>query len=326
MRIRNENEDSKNARDALRRSADAKAVAQGKPFRITVLGFGEVGRAYVSALTAQGVPATVFHPSPSARTRLLVEEAGVDLTTDAAAAYSRCDLALNVGPGDQALATAQVAASALPPHALFADLTSAAPDSIRAAADCFAAEAYVDAAILGAVSIHGHRTPLLASGRSADRLKAMLEPLGFAIDAMPDSAPGDASTLKLVRSVLTKGMDAVIIECLLVAEAVGLRDALLGRIGDLDRSSFSELMAMFVRTHAPHALRRLHEMEAATTALSGLGVPLYMTEGVLQRYARSVATLGEKPQLPDGSAGPDLYAQVIPWMLAAERGSWGDGG
>jgi 3-hydroxyisobutyrate dehydrogenase len=122
-----------------------------------------------------------------------------------------------------------------------------------------------------------------------------------------------------VRSVLTKGMDGVILECLLVAEAVGLREALLARLGDLDRSSFSELMAMFVRTHAPHALRRLHEMQAAQDALQGLGVPLYLTQAVQQRYARSVALLGERPEVPPERAGQDLYARVVPWILHAER-------
>jgi 3-hydroxyisobutyrate dehydrogenase len=217
------------------------------------------------------------------------------------------------------LSSAQLAAPHLRPHAVFADLTSAAPDAIRKASELFAPVAYVDGAILGAISIHGHATPLLASGEGAERFKSMLEPFGFSIDAMPSSKPGDATSLKLVRSILTKGMDAVIVECLLVAEAVGLREALLARLGDLDRSSFGELMAMFVRTHAPNALRRQQEMEAATAALQGVGVPLFMTGAVVQRYARSVEMLGARPRLPAESAGVDLYARVVPWMLDAER-------
>jgi hypothetical protein len=60
-------------------------------------------------------------------------------------------------------------------------------------------------------------------------------------------------------------------------------------------------------------------MEAATEALQGVGVPLYMTEAVLKRYARSVEMLGAKPELPAERAGVDLYARVVPWMLEAER-------
>lgn len=289
------------------------------PLRITIAGFGEVGRAYVSGLAAQGIHAKVFHPSPSSHTIELAAQVGVSIVTEASEAYASCDLALSVVPGNEALDVVTKAAPWLPRNALIADLTSAAPDSIRTAALFFAPDVYVDGAILGAVSIHGHRTPLLASGRGASRLQSMLAPLGFPVDVMAGSLPGDATTLKLVRSVLTKGLDAVILECLLVAEAAGLREALIDRLGDLDRSNFSELMAMFVRTHAPHALRRLHEMGAAADALSGLGVPLIMTSAVRRRYARSVEMLGAKPHLPAESAGADLYARVMPWMLEAER-------
>ena len=294
------------------------------PIVATVAGFGEVGRAYVTGLRAEGIVATVFHPSPSPRTVEMARDAGVAIEQDPQTAYQACDLALNVGPGSEALGAARAAAPWVREGSLFCDLTSAAPKAIRSAAELFRPGAYVDGAILGAVSIHGHRTPVLASGAGAARLKSMLEPLGFSVDAMPASEPGDATTLKLVRSVLTKGMDGVILECLLVAEAVGLREALLARLGDLDRSSFSELMAMFVRTHAPHALRRLHEMEAAHEALQGLGVPLYMTEAVQRRYARTVATLGERPALPPESGSTDLYARIVPWMLEAEQTSAAD--
>jgi 3-hydroxyisobutyrate dehydrogenase-like beta-hydroxyacid dehydrogenase len=285
--------------------------------RFTLIGFGEVGSVYAAALSAQGVPLTVFHPTPSASTLRRAEQAGITIVRDAAAAFADCDLAVNVGPGGQALAIAELAAAHLAPDALFADLSSAAPDVIRTAATLFPSGAYVDGAILGAVSIHGHRTPLLASGPGATAWSARVTPLGFSVDVMADSAPGDATTLKLVRSLLTKGMDAVIVECLLVAEAVGLREALLARLGDLDRSPFSELMAMFVRTHAPHALRRLHEMQAAFDALSQAGVPLTMTQAAMRRYASSVETLGARPALPPERPGEDLYARLLPWMLAA---------
>lgn len=286
---------------------------------ITLTGFGEVGQAYALALRAQGADVLLFHPAPGANTRAAAARLGVEIVADAARAYRDCELVLSVVPGMQSLAAAQLAAPLLKPGALFVDLSSAAPQTLREAAGLFAAEAYVDVAIMGAVSIHGHRTPLLASGPGAVRFRQMTQPFGFSVDVLTDSRPGDATALKLVRSVLTKGFDAVVIECLLVAESLGLRQQLLAQIGDLDASPMSELIAMFLRTHAPAATRRLHEIEAIEETLRGLDVPLIVTPAARRRYARSIATLGTAAQLPQQPEGASLYDRVLPWMLEAER-------
>ena len=289
------------------------------PTSITIVGFGDVGQAYARALLEQGVTVRIYHPVPRTRAVASAQALGLDIDNDAARAFGGCALALNVAPGPQALVVASAAAPHMPAGSLFADLSSATPQNLRTAATLFTQSDYVDVAIMGAISIHGHHTPLLASGAGAARLADNLTPLGFVVQVMPNSAPGDAMALKLVRSVLTKGMDAVITECLLVAEALGLREALLTNIGDLDSSRLSELMAMFIGTHAPHANRRLNEMDAVASALEGLGVPLIVTPAVQARYARTVATLGVIATLPEGAHGADLYNRVLPWMLEAER-------
>ena len=286
---------------------------------ITIVGFGEVGRAYARAFVDQGVAVRIHHPAPSVRALEAAQALGLAIYTDAAHAFDGCTLALNLAPGPQALAVARAAAPHLPAGSLFADLSSATPEDLRAAAVLLAHCDYVDVAIMGAVSIHGHHTPLMASGTGAASLADRLTPFGFVVQVMPDSAPGDAMALKLVRSVLTKGMDAVITECMLVAQALGLREALLANIGDLDSSSLSELMAMFIGTHAPHAQRRLHEMDAVMSAFQNLGVPLIVTPAVQARFARTVATLGASATLPEGAHGAAFYDRVLPWMLDAER-------
>ena len=287
--------------------------------RVLIVGFGDVGQSYAKALVAQGVMVHLYHPAPREHAVDAARRLGLEFHTVPSAAYAGCDLALNVAPGSQVLTVAQAAASHMQAGALFADLSSAAPHDVRTAASLFAQVDFVDVAIMGAVSIHGHRTPLLASGDRAHRLQALLAPLGFSVQALPDSLAGDATALKLVRSVLTKGMDGVIIECLLVAEALGLRQTLLSNIGDLDSSRLSELMAMFVRTHAPHAQRRLHEMEAVEKTLQNLGVPLIVTPAIRRRYERTVEVLGPAAQLPQGAQGDALFDRVLPWMLLAER-------
>lgn len=291
----------------------------GSTLHVAIAGFGDVGQAYARALREQGLRVSLYHPAPRERARQAAQAMGLSIHSEPAAAFATADLVLNVAPGTQALAVARAAAPEMKAGALFADLSSAAPADLREAATLFPQAAYVDAAIMGAVSIHAHRTPLLASGEHAPRLQALLTPFGFVIEALPDSQPGDATALKLVRSVLTKGMDGVITECLLVAEALGMRRVLLSHIGDLDRSTLSELIAMFIRTHAPHAQRRLHEMQTVEDTLGTLGVPLIVTPAIRHRFARTVALLGANAQLPEGAPGDDLYERVLPWMLRAER-------
>jgi len=294
------------------------------PTRITIVGFGEVGRAYAEAFLAQKLPVQLFHPTPGGRAISQAAELGLMIHSEAADAFANCDLVINVAPGSQVLPVARAAA----PHmkmrnALFADFSSGAPADLKVAAELFKFSGYVDVAIMGAMSIHGKQTPLLASGTFASELKSRLSPLGFIVSVLPDSQPGDATALKLVRSILTKGMDGVITECLLVAEALGLREALLTNIGDLDNSKLSELIAMFIRTHVPHAHRRLHEMEVSENTLKNLGLKLIITPAVRERYERTLQMLGPNRQLPEGSTGEAMYNKVLPWMLEAERAKFG---
>lgn len=286
---------------------------------ITLTGFGDVGQIYAAALQRQGLAPRIFHPTPTGSAEAAAEQLGLVIERDPSCAYSDCDLVLDVTPGSQALTVAHTAAALAPSDALFADLSTAAPAALRTAATYFEPNSYVDVAIMGAVSVHEHRTPLLASGADAARLHELLARFGFPVEVLPDSQPGDATALKLVRSILTEGMEAVVIECLLVAEALGLRQLLLSQIGDLDQTTLSELMAMFVRTHVPHASRRLQEVKAIEETLSGLGVPLIVTPAARRRFARSIATLGIGAQLPSGPKTASVFDRALPWMLDAER-------
>ncbi len=289
------------------------------PLNITISGFGDVGQTYAAALLEQGFEPIIFHPAPKAIALKSAKRLDLTIQTNPSKAFSECNLVLNVTPGSQALSAALLALPFLKPDTLFADFSSAAPKALLDAAAHFAPNCYVDVAIMGSVSIHKHKTPLITSGAGALHLQQILNPLGFQIEVLADSQPGEATALKLVRSILTKGMDAVIVECLLIAEALGLRNTLLGQIKDLDKSTLSELISMFISTHAPHALRRQQEMQTIEETLSDLGVPLIVTQSVIKRYSRTIATLGSNASLPSNPKGESLYDRVLPWMLKAER-------
>ncbi len=295
------------------------STAPQVPLTLVLAGFGEVGQSYARSLLQKGVNLRIYHPNPSEQTKEAAAAHGLVICNAALAAFKEADIVMSVAPGQAALQIAATAVGVLKPGALFADLTSAAPSTIRESSALFAADAYIDVAIMGAVSIHGLRTPLLASGAGAHRLAADLKPLGFQIESLPNSANGDATSLKILRSIFTKGMDAVVMECMLAAEAAGLRELLLQQLADLDLSTTRELIEMFVRTHVPAAARRQHEAHAATSQLNDLGIDPFVTKAVQQRYEHTVSLMGKDARNPTVPSGGTIFDTVLPWMLQAER-------
>jgi 3-hydroxyisobutyrate dehydrogenase-like beta-hydroxyacid dehydrogenase len=201
-------------------------------------------------------------------------------------------------------------------RAILADLTAADPPHVIAAAEMLGETRaqFVDVAIMGAVSLHGVRTPLLASGEMATDFAETMNALGFSVSAREGSAVGDASRLKLLRSLFAKGLDALVMESMLAAEALGLRGDLIELLSDFDQRPLRDHIDMYLRTHPPHAGRRLVEMELAEVQLKLLGLKSFTTRATIDRYRHTTDLLGQASALPPAE-GP----AALQWLLAAER-------
>lgn len=285
------------------------------PHSAAVIGLGEVGAVFARALMDHGVAVKVAS-RPSANSRDRAAALGLPLES-AAAAAAGSDLVLLTMTGESLEAVAAEVAPALAEGAMVANLTAAAPRQVKAAGSVIekGGAEYVDVAIMGAVSLHGARTPLMASGPAAPRLASAMNGLGFNVQARPGSAVGDASALKLLRSVFAKALDAVVVEAMMAAEALGLRAELVEQLGDFDRSPLRDHIDMYLRTHQPHAARRLVEMEEAEAQLIELGVASLTTHAAVERYRRTLA-LSRELAPPRGSVDADA---AVAWMLSAER-------
>ncbi|MET7244015.1 DUF1932 domain-containing protein [Methylobacterium sp. EM32] len=278
---------------------------------VAVVGLGEVGTVFARALTARGVALAVASRD-GPRAMRAAESLGLPLVPPAQA-VSSADIVLLTVTGEALPAVAAGILPHLAPGALVADCTAAAPLQVREVAGRVG-PGFVDVAIMGAVSLHGAATPLLAAGPQAQRLADLLNPLGFRIEARPAARVGDASALKLLRSVFTKGLDAVVVEAMLGAERLGLRADLVGLLADYDRAPLADHIAMYLRTHPTHAGRRMVEMEEAAAQLDALGVPGLTTRAAIARYRRTVALAGATP-LPD--EGLDAESGIA-WLARAE--------
>ena len=112
-----------------------------------------------------------------------------------------------------------------------------------------------------------------------------MAPLGMPIDAVGEQA-GDAATRKLLRSVVIKGLAALLIEAMHAAEAAGFADETWQNLVDQFTAADELFLRRMVEGTAPHAVRRLHEMEAAAELLADLGVDPIMTRSTVESLRR----------------------------------------
>ena len=282
---------------------------------VTIVGLGEVGTSFARALLEQDVSLKIAS-RPSTRAAASAKRLGIDIDEDIARAVGAADIVLLTITGDGLRDVVARIAPMLPERAILADLTAADPPHVIAAADMLGEHRarFVDVAIMGAVSLHGVRTPLLASGEMATDFAAKMNALGFSVSARAGSVVGDASRLKLLRSLFAKSLDALVVESMLAAEALGLRQDLIDLLGDFDQRPLRDHIDMYLRTHPQHAGRRLVEMELAETLLLSLGLKSLTTRAAIERYRHTTEFLREAPEAPPGDA-----TVALQWLLAAER-------
>ncbi len=208
---------------------------------------------------------------------------------------------LSVVTADQALEVAREAASLIEAGALFYDMNSVAPGTKLEAAAAIEAVGgrYVDVAVMSPVNPARLATPLLVSGPHEEAGLAALGELGFTnVRAVGDEV-GLASTIKMLRSVMYKGMEALTAECLIACERAGVTDEVLGSFGnDWATGADYRLDRMMV-----HGLRRSAEMAEVVKTLEALEVEPLLTRGTVQRQAQ-MGSMGMK--LPPGGLAAKL--------------------
>lgn len=263
--------------------------------RVALIGFGEAGMTFARAGRWHG-HAKGWDVKPERRA--LMAECGVDEAADAAAALADADLVLSLVTADSAVPAAQAYAALLPAGALWCDMNSVAPETKRAAAEAVlaAGATYADVAVMAPVDPAALACPLLIAGPGAAQADTMLGALGFAKRRVVGDAVGQASAIKMIRSVMVKGLEALSYECSTAAAAAGVLDEVTASLDASEKAiGWAERFAYNRERMETHGLRRAAEMQESARTLQGLGVEPVMTRGtvLLQRRAAHVKT-GEK--------------------------------
>jgi len=249
--------------------------------RVAVLGLGEAGSLFAADLVSAGVEVVAFDPAD------VVTPAGVRRVEDPAHAVAGADLVLALTAAADAPQALAQSLEAIPTDTVYADLSTSAAQAKQSLAATAAERGlrFVDVALMAIVPGSGLRTPSAAAGTGAVTYAAMLAPLGGDVDVISERA-GDAATRKLLRSVFMKGLAAVVIEALRAGEAAGLERWLWGNVVDELTAAGLPMISRMVQGTGPHALRRLHEMEASAELLTELGVEPVMTTSTCESLRR----------------------------------------
>ncbi|HKR92427.1 NAD(P)-dependent oxidoreductase [Novosphingobium sp.] len=264
--------------------------------KVALIGFGEAGSTF--ALDGGwGAGARAFDIL-SARTQAM-RAAGITPCADLAEALTDAPLVLSLVTADAALGVARAAAELMAPGALFCDMNSVAPETKRSAAHAIEAAGgrYVDVAVMAPVNPQKLSVPLLLSGAEASGAVAALKVLGFSNARIVGRDVGRASTIKMLRSVMYKGVEALTAECLIACERAGVTDEVLGSFGnDWATSADYRFDRMLV-----HGLRRAAELREVCKALADLGFEPSMSRGTVA-WQQALGELAIRP-VPEDLAG-----------------------
>jgi 3-hydroxyisobutyrate dehydrogenase-like beta-hydroxyacid dehydrogenase len=186
-------------------------------------------------------------------------------------------------------------------EAAYIDLTTSVPDDMREAAAAFKERkvGFIDGTALGSFRTNGMTAPFVLSGTNVESWSAWMNSLGFATTPVPGGA-GSASCVKLLRSVLAKGLEALAIECFTAAESMGLRETMQSAFKDFDLRPLASSLEDMSASHIPHCKRRLDEIDHVLHMLDSVSVDGAMTRASREFYAR---TVNANAQLVPGKQG-----------------------
>ena len=238
--------------------------AQARPGLVVgMLGLGEAGGILREDLRAAGVTVRGYDPAPGTRP----DVDGPQEVAEGAA------VVLSLTTAAHAVEAAHSVIDVLGPGHVYADGNTSSAELKRELADLIAPTGarFADVALMAPVPGRGLRTPMLVSGPGAGAFAEIFAPLGTPVeDGGPQ--PGDAAQRKLLRSVLWKGMAAVVTEALAAARAARAEAWMRGEIVRLFEEADGDLARRMEEGSIRHAERRMHEMRDVAAMLNGLGV------------------------------------------------------
>ena len=281
---------------------------------IAIIGCGEVGFSYATAIANMKYSLHLCAPRPSEKIiNLISASRNVTLSKKIGNWLMSADIVISCTPGNVALSVTKEAIPFMQKGALFADFSSASPADKRQGALLANANEvfFVDVVIMGAIDLAGARTPLLCAGKRTDKIVDLMKALGAPIHVLQNAEVGAAASLKLLRTVFTKGMAALAVECIVSAEFLGVKGLLCESLSDIDETPINEFLDMLLRNHVVHACRQRHEIAEATQQLRSAGLPVQLLPSIEALFATTCKAL---VTVPLNTVNPTTE-EALAWLL-----------
>ena len=287
---------------------------------VAMIGYGEVGGILGRALRARGVASVRMYdrllddPKRGAAIADRARGDGIVPSPTAAEAVRDADLVVSAVTASQARAAVAGAVAGLRAGAIFIDVNSASPGTrIGCAAIVHAAGGrYVEMAVMTSMPPRGIATPMLSGGPDAAGAAPLLAALGFKVEPASEEY-GVASAIKMCRSVIVKGMEAIVIESFVTARKYGVEKQVLASLAEsFPGIDWEKQGGYFFQRVVQHGRRRAEEMQEAAVTVREAGLEPLMASATAKRQAW-VADLAEAGTVSrgDGVAGWRAHADAM---------------
>ena len=267
------------------------------PRRIALIGLGEVGQVLAHDLQrAIGVELTawdrLFPLAGSEPQRAAAALPFVRVASAMAEAVRDSALVISAVTAAECRAAAAEATATLAPGTFYLDLNSVSPRTRLEAAHSIDAAGgrYVEAAVMSPIAPQRIASPIWLGGPHAKAFLPLAQALGFTGAGVYADTIGAASAAKMCRSVIVKGMEALLAESLLTARRHGVEDAVLASLQDLfPLGNWRKLARYMISRSLQHGRRRAEEMREAMRTVAEAGLEPWMSRGTVERQQWAAA-------------------------------------
>ena len=266
--------------------------------RISFIGFGEAGQAIASGLRDAGIERIaawdiLFPEAAGDRLKAAGDKIGVRTASSAADAVRETDMVISAVTAASSFEAARSVAPHLSGNPYYLDINSVSPGRKQDTAKLLAERArYVDVAVIAPIHPARHRTPLLISGAHAEEVTPLLRELEMQLTVVGPET-GSAAAIKMIRSVMIKGMEALTLECFLAAERAGVLEEVTASLkNNYPTLDWTRIADYNLERMASHGERRAAEMEESASTLRELGLDPLMVESTVKRQ-REMGAIGK---------------------------------
>jgi 3-hydroxyisobutyrate dehydrogenase-like beta-hydroxyacid dehydrogenase len=282
--------------------------------RIGFVGFGEAAFHITRGLRGAGVEGicafdiNTHTAGLGDKIQRRARETATELLESNAELTNACDLIFSAVTANQALTAAEQTAPGLDSRHVYADLNSVSP-ALKQTIDRVISGTgarFVEVAVMAPVPPYDHKVPMLVGGRGASQFFEQLTPLGMNMQ-ITSASVGEAAATKMCRSIVVKGLEALLAECVLSASRYGAAERVFASLAESFPSiDWAEMATYMVGRVVVHGERRAREMEEVAETVRSSGVEPIMAEATVRRMDWSAA-LGLKQKF--GGEAPKSYRE-----------------